>query len=232
MRVIAILVPLSLALAGCSSGADSRGLGRDETLLKVSATGEAQARPDRAKISAGVESYGTTAQEAASANNATMNKILAAIEAQGVAKDDIQTRNMSLDRSYYDSSKRRYVASNTVSILARKIDDASKIVAAATGAGANNISGPEMIVSDPEAVNRGAITAAYKAARTRADAYAKATGLRVIRIVTIQDGQEDNLVAYVAADAAEELAPSALPPIRSGMNSTTARVQIDFALAP
>jgi uncharacterized protein len=229
MRHFAVLAITSLLLTGCGGrGPDHRGLDRDETLLTLSAVGEAEARPDRANFSAGVTSYGPTAQDASAANAARMTKVIAAIEARGVAKEDIQTQSVSVSQSYYGKAK-RYVASNSVKILVRKVDDVGAVIGVATAAGANEVSGPQLTISDPNAVNKNAIAAAFKAARTRADAYAAAAGMKVSRVIRIQDGQTQVQPVMYATDAAEEVRTVA-PPVRIGMNSATASVTVDFAL--
>ena len=63
-------------------------------------------------------------------------------------------------------------------------------VAAATEAGANLVGGPDLRISDREAASRSAYAAAYRAARARAEAYAGAAGLKIARVLTIQDGGE------------------------------------------
>ena len=63
-------------------------------------------------------------------------------------------------------------------------------IAAATEAGANLLSGPDLRVSDREKASRSAYAAAYRAARARAEAYAGAAGLKIDRVLAIHDGGE------------------------------------------
>ena len=63
------LFALPLAIAGCTDRADdARGVDHGETLLSVSASGQAESRPDRAQFEAGVETWARTAKEASKAN--------------------------------------------------------------------------------------------------------------------------------------------------------------------
>ena len=57
------LLPITaLALAACSEAPyDPRGVDHDETLLSVSATGEAETRPDQARFEAGVKNWAASA---------------------------------------------------------------------------------------------------------------------------------------------------------------------------
>ncbi len=234
---LVLLAGPALMLAGCDKPADPRGLDRDETLLQVQASGRAENRPDEARFTAGVSAIAATGPAASEANAQKMNKVVAAIEATGVARDDIRTTNLTINRLDWGPNKGRFEAQNSVSVRIRQLDEegkkASDAVAAATGAGANIMSGPDLIVSDREAATKSAYAAAYKAARTRAEAYAEAAGLKIDRVLIIRDGgqvggpPEPYPMAEQAANAA---APVAAPPIRPGLEQAEVAVQVDFAL--
>ncbi len=234
MRSFTLLALSTMLLGGCGGGRhDPRGLARDEVLLRVSATGDAETRPDLATFHAGVSSIGATSQAATVANNAKMNAVMAAVEALGVKRDDTQTQALAVGRIEYGRNRGQFEASNTVSVKVRKIDSAGQIIAAATAAGANIVSGPNLTVDDREAASLSAYAAAYKAARARADTYAKAAGLKVERIISITDGsaREEPIYGDMAAVEAAAM-PRAVnaPPIRAGLNTSTAMVTVAFAL--
>jgi uncharacterized protein len=235
MRLLVMLTLSSLLLAGCGrAGHDPRGVDHDEVLLRVSATGDAETRPDLATFSAGVSSLGASSQAATQANNIKMNKVMAAVEALGVKRDDTQTQSLSVNRIDYGRNRGQYEATNSVSVKIRKIDSAGEVIAAATGAGANILSGPILTVDDRETASLSAYAAAYKAARARADAYAKAAGLKVARVLSITDGSAMGAPMPYAMDAmaVQTVAPEqAAPPIRAGLNISTANVRVDFALS-
>jgi uncharacterized protein len=235
MRILASLLVSSLMLAGCGRhGHDGRGVDHDEVLLRVSATGESETRPDLATFSAGVSSIAASSEAATTANNAKMNKVMAAVEALGVKRDDTQTQNISVNRIGYGRNRGQFEASNMVSVKVRKMDQASQVIAAATSAGANILSGPNLTIDDKEAASKSAYAAAYKAARARADAYADAAGLKVGRILAITDSSAMEGPIAMDAMAAQETAPpppvNTGPPIRAGLSTSTARVRVDFAL--
>ncbi len=235
MRTVLTMAVLAAMLSGCGKGkADKRGVDHDETLLSVSAEGESETRPDLATFSAGVSSIAPTSEAATTLNNAKMNKVMAGVEGLGVKRDDTQTQQLTVSRIGYGRNRGQYEASNTVSVKVRKIDDASKIIAAATAAGANILSGPDLTVDDKEAAKTSAYESAYKAARLRADAYAKAAGLRVTRVLTIMDSSAATPSPYYPMEEAVGAAADAAsvgPPIRAGMNTSTAQVRVDFALS-
>jgi uncharacterized protein len=236
MQRLVFIFAVPLALSACGDRhRDSRGLGRDEVLLRVTTSGEAETRPDLARFSAGVSSIAATSQAATEANNKKMNAVMTAVEGLGVKRDDTQTQALSVGRIDYGRNRGQFEASNTVSVKVRKIDDAGKIIAAATSAGANIISGPDLTIDDKEAASKGAYAAAYKAARTRAETYAEAAGLKVVRILAITDGSAMNEPIDYAAEAmqVQTTAPPPVniaPPIRAGLATSSAQVRVDFVL--
>lgn len=234
MRHLIMTATAVLALAGCNKpAADPRGVNHDETLLQVSAIGRAETRPDEARFIAGVSTIGASAAAATETNNATMNKVVAALTALGIAKDDLQTRSLTVSRIDYGRNRGRFEASNTVEVRVRKVDSAGAAVAATTQAGANVVSGPDLRVSDTEAANRSAYAAAYKAARARAEAYAGAAGLKIARVLAIRDGGDPGRPIPYGYEARADMMPqaaNAAPPVSAGLTESEVRVGVDFAL--
>lgn len=241
MRSLIPLTPLVL-LAACQSGprddaAGTRGLDRDETLVRTTGIGRAEARPDEARFSAGITAIGSTGPEASAANARKMNAVVAAMKALGVDEKDIQTQQLSIQRQDYGPNKNKFEANNVVSVRIRQVDKAGAIIGAATGAGANVLSGPDLRVADPDAAVRAAYAAAYKSARARADAYAAAAGLKVTRVLTIQDSyagptadMESRYSRTMDATAQAAPPPVVAPPVMGGTSEATVSVSVDFAL--
>jgi len=236
MRRSGTIMLLSMAAAACAQPADPRGVGRGEVLLQVAATGRTETRPDQARFSAGVETIAPTAAAASAGNAATINRVAAALEALGVKRDDLQTQSITLSRIDYGPNRGRYRANNIIEARIRDLDKAGAAIAAATDAGANILSGPDLRVGDTEAASQSAYARAYKAARARADAYAAAAGLKVDRVLTIRDSEASGgSQPYALGElmmreqAADAVAP---PPVRAGLNANEVRVRVDFALVP
>ncbi|MEO7247323.1 MAG: SIMPL domain-containing protein [Novosphingobium sp.] len=237
-RRIVIVLTLA-ALAACHGKPDARGLTRDETLLSLSASGEAATVPDLAVMSIGVEAFGGDAKAASKAIASKSAAIVAALKDFGVSAGDVQTSNLALNRIDYGPHKGQFQARNTLTARLHDVPKAGEAVAAVTSAGANVLSGPSLQIDDPEKANRGAYIAAYKAARTRAEAYADAADMKVVRVLNIRDGGQDGGGSYAVAmqsvnEANEPAPPIVAPPpmIMPGTNRTRVSVQVDFALTP
>ncbi|HEX9964251.1 MAG TPA: SIMPL domain-containing protein [Allosphingosinicella sp.] len=233
---------LPLALAACSKAApDPRGVGRDEVLVQVSASGRADTRPDEARFTVGVDTIAATSREASARNSATINKVAAALGRLGVKEDDLQTRSITLSRIDYGPNRGRFQAGNLIDIRVRDIKRAGEALAAITEAGANVLSGPNLRVSDPENAGRSAYAAAYRAARARAEAYAQAAGLEVARVLAIRDGGEGGgggpwpppeEEAMAMGARVQNVSPvSAPPPVQPGVSTRQVQIRVDFALS-
>lgn len=162
------------------------------TRLDINATGEVTRVPDLAVITAGVVSRSTTASAALQDTADRMTRVLAALRRAGVQDRDIQTSNVSLNPEYrypQDQAPQLvgYSASNSVTIRFHDIRNSGKILDALVAQGANQINGPSMAVEKPEAALDEARAKAIAIGRARAELYARSMGLRVARIVSVNE---------------------------------------------
>jgi uncharacterized protein YggE len=230
-----------LALASCGQAVpDPRGVDHKETLLSVSATGEAETRPDQAQFQAGINAWEKTAKGASDASARQIAGIVAALKELGIAEKDIQTRTTSVQRIDWGDRRGQYQASNIVNVTVRDVDKVGEAVAATTEAGANIVSGPDLRMANPEKAATSAYTNAYRAARARAEAYAAAADMKIMRVLAIRDsgGVQGNRYLPSAVPAApppvliEQSAANAAAPIMAGQTTSTVAIQVDFALVP
>ncbi len=162
------------------------------TRLDVAATGEVTRVPDVAIISTGVVTRAQTATAAIRANAARMERVRAALRAAGIADKDIQTSSLNLnpEYNYVQNQPPRltgYTASNQVSVRFRDIGETGKILDALVAEGANQISGPNLTIDKPEEALDEARLKAVANGRARADLYARALGMRVVRLLSVSE---------------------------------------------
>ena len=231
MRQLVLLAPLLLA-ACADRDAGRPGLRRDEVLLQVAATGRSEAQPDEARLTVGVSTNAASSAAASTANNAAMTRVTQALAQLGVRPEDVQTRNLTLRRIDYGPQRGGFRAENLVEVRVRDVAKAGAAVAAATEAGGNVVAGPELRISSPEAADNAAYAAAYKAARARAETYAKAADLKVRRVLTIRDGAVAGAPMPYYGDGAvvEAQAAAPAPPVSAGTTTREVRVRVDFVL--
>lgn len=216
------------------------------SVLTISAEGKTTRTPDLAVFNAGVTTQGKTAGEALSENAAKMNAVIAALKRTGIADRDIQTSNLSVN-PVYGQPKRLpdgsieqqepviigYQATNQVSVRQRKIDQYGKVIDTLVAAGANQVNGPSFQLDNADAATDEARVDAMKKARARAELYARAAGLRVVRVLTISESGGWSPPAPVLYARADKMMAAAAPsPVAAGELDVGASVTVTYELAP
>lgn len=239
----AALIPLA---AQAQVMSNSPVVSAGNTLLNIAAEGKSARTPDLAVFTAGVTTQGKTAGEALTENAQRMTSVIAALRKAGIAERDIQTSNLSVN-PVYGQRKRLpdgtyeqddpviigYQASNQVSVRQRKLDQYGKVIDTLVAAGANQVNGPSFQIDSPDGALDEARIEAMKKARARADLYAKAAGLRVVRILSISEnaGWAPPQPPVLFARAEMASAPKSSP-VAAGELEMTVTVNVSYELAP
>jgi hypothetical protein len=166
-------------------------------------------KPDKFSVTVGVDTNGTTAQEAASANADLMAKVLAALRDLGISDDQIATSNYNVYPVYDYGLPTKpcidiypqppecqpkqvitgYRASNSVTVTLDVSGDidAGKVIDSSVKSGATNVNGVYFFISQDkqQKVRDSLIKEAIQNARHRADIAASALGLRVTGVQSI-----------------------------------------------
>lgn len=163
------------------------------TTLNLSAYGETKVAPDMATITLGVMTEAKTAAEAMQSNATRMNAVMASLRKAGIPDKDIQTSNLNLNPQYrYQENQPPllvgYQASNNVTITVNDLKRLGPAVDASVASGANQVHGISFGLQDSTTAENAAREAAVKALAAKADLYARATGHRVTRLVSLSEG--------------------------------------------
>jgi uncharacterized protein YggE len=120
-----------------------------------------------------------------------------------------------------------YEAANSVSATLRKLDKVGPVIDAAVDAGANQISGPNLVRADSAGLYRSALRVAIANARAKARTIASASGLHLRRITDVSETSSAPApVALAAKDA------SATPtPVEPGTTQVEASVSVTFSVS-
>ena len=234
------------------------------TLLTVTGEGKSFREPDMAVFSAGVTTQGDTAAAALAENSRAMTQVIAALKRAGIAERDIQTSNLSISPIYADPNRDAmmaarmsgqpyvppppeqsvpriigYTANNNVSVRQRDLEDFGTVIDTLAAAGANQINGPMFQMDNQEPALDEARLDAIRAARARAELYANATGLRIVRILSINEGggyYGPPPTVFMRAERGIAGAPPPPPPppapIQPGELQMTFNVTVLYELAP
>lgn len=147
--------------------------------------------PDRVWVSIAAESRARTAREAQKANVEAMSAVLARMKSLGFPPDAIRTTGYDLQPEFdYVNGRqtlRGYVARNGVEVRVDDITIAGDVLEAAVGSGATSVGGLRFDLKDRAGAEREALRKAVADARGRADAAAAGAGVRVDRVIRIEE---------------------------------------------
>ena len=226
--VLAALVLSAAALTGVGrpDGAHGKTSPSSRTIT-VAATGTIERVPDRAQLGFAVVTRSDTAKQALESNSSDTRRMVDALDRAGIDGKSIQTQDVSLDPHFTENGSRidGYTARNSVTVSS-PISRAGAVIDAAVAAGANEISGPSLSVSDRDRLYEGALRDAVRAARAKATAIAQAAGVQVGAVTNVvENGGAPQPYAYQAARLAESA------PIEPGTQKIEADVSVTFAIA-
>lgn len=218
LRTQASVVGLLLALttAGCchrGRTVDVRASMMQEG-LRVAGEGEARGQPDVARVTLGVDVRAATAAEATDQVSRTMQRVIEAVKAQGVADADLQTEQVTVHFEQQhvpppppgplpqeeqparpeafpepapDDAQPRgfYRALNTMRVTVRDLNRVSAVLGAASSAGVNTVHGIAFEMDDPTPLLERAREKAVQDAQRGAQQLAALAGARLGRVLAI-----------------------------------------------
>ncbi len=210
-----------------------------QTGIWVNGVGEVTATPDLATLMLGVEAQANTVAEAQSQAQEAMDKVMAALKAQGIAEKDIQTAYFNISKvTSWDDEKRTenvtgYRVSNTVTVKIREIAKAGDIIDAVATAGGDltRINGINFSLEND--------TAAMQQAREKAMADAKAKAQQIAALSEVKLGKvtyvtENSYSPYVYRSAggySEAMDVAVKTPVSAGELTVSVNVQVAYAIA-
>jgi len=182
-----------------------------QAVFTVSGEGKAVAVPDVAEINLGVLTEGgKNLTDLQKENTEKINKIVSFLKEEGIDEKDIKTQYYNISPRYQSIPCRSailqtyseiiapcppslseiigYTISQNLSVKVRDLSKAGDILAGAVERGANNVSGPNFTVDDPVKFQNEAREKAIKQAREKAKSTAKASGFRIGKLISIQEG--------------------------------------------
>lgn len=206
--------------------------------IVTSGEGEARVAPDRATISIGVQSRAPTAAAAAADNARRQRAILDTLRSLGLASEDLSTNNynVSPEMSYSPNGATpprvvAYTVTNVVHVELKKLDDIGRVIDAALGKGANEISSLQFRSTRADSARRAALGTAVVNARADAEALARAAGGSLGGLI------EASSTSFAPPRAFETvsrmaMAAKAPTPIEPGEQTVSATVTVRWVFIP
>lgn len=233
-------------------------LGPNSAILSLTAEGQSRRASDIAMFSAGVVTQAQTASAAISENSSKMDAVIAALKRAGIADRDIQTSAINLSPVYSNPERdaqilarqsgrpyippppeqqaRRiigYEARNTVQVRVRNLANMGRVIDTLVSVGANEVNGPNFTLEEQQAALDEARVEAVTQGRQRAELYARAAGMRVARILSINEGGGYHPVQQIFVTGSRAAAPAPPPPptpVQPGELTLGVNVSMQFEL--
>ena len=210
----------------------------DEPSRTIGVTGEgkATAPPDMATIQTGVVTQAPTASRALAANTEAMERIMAVLKRQNVASKDIQTSSFHVQPNYRRDVRGRtlreivgYQVTNQLRVRVRNLPTLGEVLDALVQAGSNQVSRIAFGIDNPTGVLNQARSRAVGDARSRAQLYAQAAGVKLGKVLRINEGTAQlPRPEFLGRQMAMQQA--AAVPIATGEQEIQVRLGIVFAL--
>ncbi|MGA7615729.1 MAG: SIMPL domain-containing protein [Thermoanaerobaculia bacterium] len=191
--------------------------------------------PDRVTFTIGVQTTAPTVDDAVRQNNTRVSGVVDALKKAGATPDQIRTTNFSVypQQVYQQGEAPRltgYQVNNSVVVTTSKATTAGKLLQAAVDAGANNASGLNMSIADPEAARRTGLRQAYENAKSSAQALAEAAGRTLGRAIVISEEGMTPPPPRPMAMAMESRVAASSVPVEEGTLEMEFHVDVTFEL--
>ncbi|MCL4338524.1 SIMPL domain-containing protein [Patescibacteria group bacterium] len=172
------------------------------TELAIVGEGKVDVTPDTVYVDAGITVNNLpTADEVQSKIDEVNNKLIDAMKALGIAKENIKTSsyNITPAYSYKPEEGNRITGYNgnaTVEIKIKDIKLATKVINEATGAGANEVTGTRFTVDNPEKFREEARDKAIQNAKDQAVKLAQNLGISLGKVTNIVESNPSQPINY------------------------------------
>jgi uncharacterized protein YggE len=211
----------------------SKGPAPVEGSIVVSGTGRVAVVPDVADLRLGLSVARPTVDAARAEAASTMTAILAAVDAAGVPRRDVQTTLLSVQPRYdYRDGKppllTGYELANVVVVTVRDLARLGDIVDGTMRAGATSMDGLTFRVAEPEPAEREARVRAMAAARARADVLAEAAGLTIAGVASVVEGGATPGPGPVMKSERMMMAADVATPLEAGSQEVAVSVTVSY----
>ena len=156
--------------------------------VNVNGEGSVKIKPDYAVITMGAEIKDLDSAKAKKQNDEIIAKMIQVIKKSAIAEKDYQTQRVNLYKTReYQEKKDYFVASQTITITLRSLDNYEKLMSDLMAAGANTINGVEFKSTQTEKVATEIRAKAVLNAKKKAEDYASALNQSIGKALIISD---------------------------------------------
>jgi uncharacterized protein len=235
LAAVAALAALSFASPALAQTPAPR-----QPTISVMGTGEAELKPDFARIHVTVATQAETVAQASAANNTATERALARIQSLGIKREDIRTANFQVFQTPQqvgpdgkEIKTPKFSAHHQLRITTRDLDGVGRLAGEILASGDMTFQSVSFGLDRQEQGADKAREAAVRDAKRQADVYAAAAGVSLGRLLEIRDGsaqpfepQPDMRMSMAMAKGAESV-----PIVPPATIRYTANVQLVWEMA-
>ncbi|MBY5647206.1 SIMPL domain-containing protein [Rhizobium leguminosarum] len=230
-----LALPLAAAAPAFAQEAKPR-----EPVISVTGDGESSVAPDMAVVNLAVVKQAKTAREALDENNKAMNDVLTALKSGGIAERDLQTSGFSIQPQYnypqpVDGQQQQpqligYQTINSVTVRLRDLAKLGAVIDQSVTLGINQGGEIQFTNDKPDAAIEEARKAAVADAVKRAKTLSEAAGVKLGRILEINENVPRAMPQPVYRATMMKEASDAAVPVQGGENNYNVSVTVTFAI--
>ncbi|TAX35587.1 SIMPL domain-containing protein [Rhizobium leguminosarum] len=238
-RTVLMTALLALPLAAAAPAFAQEAKPR-EPVISVTGDGESSVAPDMAIVNLAVVKQAKTAREALDENNKAMNEVLAALKSGGIAERDLQTSGFSIQPQYnypqpVDGQQQQpqligYQTINSVTVRLRDLAKLGAVIDQSVTLGINQGGEIQFTNDKPDTAIEEARKAAVADAVKRAKTLSEAAGVKLGRILEINENVPRAMPQPVYRATMMKEASDAAVPVQSGENNYNVSVTVTFAI--
>lgn len=206
-----------------------------ERQISVVGRGRVTAEPDVARLTLGVRTGRRESAEAAlTALAESFEKVVAAVREAGVAEEDITTADLSTQPLYDYREGRQtilgYEANETVRVTIRDLSQAGRVAAQATAAGANQLTGIQFEIDEPQKLQLEAQKKAVADAQDQAQQLAASLGVKLGKVTSFSASPEGGPPIPVFGRAEALNVGGEAPPVPAGTQDVVMIVNVSYEI--
>ena len=206
--------------------------------IRVTGDARVTAKPDRVQIDIGVTTRAAKSQDAAAQNARQVDAVLATVRKAAGPGAVLKTVSYALNPNYQyhpnggEPTIEGYTAVNVVQVTLDELGKIGAVIDAATESGANHVQGIQFTLRDQDTVRAEALREAALRARAEAEVLAAALGLKVLRVLTVEESSPRFVPMRVYGGARAMATAAAATPVEAGTLDVTADVTLSVEVAP
>lgn len=238
LAILMVYAIVFLAFAIKNQSIKSATIGKapaERRTISFDGTGKVVGTPDIATVDLGMTTQSKDVQTALQNNNKKISDLLTQLKQLGLADADIQTSHFNVYPNYDYTKPTQtitgYTADQGITAKIRDLTKVSNVLDAAGKVGANQVSGLNFTIDNPESLQAGAREKAIVDAMAKAGTLEKQLGVKLTKVVNFSESNSVPVMPQfnLASDAGGGTPTPA--PVQTGSQDIVSNVTLTFEIA-